>query len=325
MCANLILNIIAALAAIVLAAIPAHAADEMYPNRAIRIVMPYGSGPTFAPMRIIAAALQEELGQPVVLEERSGAAGRIGAVAVKNGPTDGYTLGYGGPNLISAGFQPDKMGYEPVKDFEFIGFAGELAPPVLLVRADYKGDFTGLIEATGSEHNWGANLGTTPWLAGHQLWSLVKSEGKRPVYVSYKAENTVAQELLVGSLESAVLSISTARGLVLGGKIRALAVLLNERSTLLPNIPALPELGIKDFNDLRARSALYVRKGTSKTIVRKLRVALTKVMSDSVVQKKLEEVATVPLSGGSEEVAKWIRTEDGHREKIINRLELPRQ
>jgi len=268
----------------VIAASPAQAAE--YPTKPIRLINPWSpGGPTDLLARPLADKLGERLGQPVVVENRAGANGTIGAAAVARAAPDGYTifLSHVGPNAIAPAMTPPPP-YDPVKDFVPITqlVSGTI---VLVTRPDLPAKtLPELIEyarANPGKLTYGSvGPGSTSHLAGHMLAS---ATGIDIVHVPYKGSSQINTDILGGHLAMAFVGVAGVTQLVHSGQMRALAVSTESRSSLFPDVPAVNEV-IPGFN-VDSWYGLMAPAGTPQPIIDRLATEAIAVLKDPQLAK----------------------------------------
>lgn len=266
-----------------------------WPQRPIKIVVGFAAGgATDVIARLIAPKLSEQLGQPVVVDNRAGANGNVGAEIVARSPADGYTLYvYTIGNTINASLYA-KLGYDPVKDFEPVGLVAKVTNvlvvnPKLPIKnlADYmryaKESKDGITFASSGS-------GSTIHLSGEMF---KMRSGLNMLHVPYRGSAPAVTDLLGGQVDSMFDNIPSALPHVRAGKLRAIAVTSAKRSALLPDVPTLVELGYKDF-DVQGWFALAAPKGTPRAIVEQLNGALSKLLASADMRQRLEENGATP-------------------------------
>lgn len=279
----------------------AWAQPARFAQRPLRMVVPFpAAGAIDAMARPVAEALSRELGQPIVVENRPGAAGNIGAAQVAKAPPDGYTLLVGtsathgaNPSLFS------KPGYDAAGDFEFISLWGSV-PNVLVVNAE-RGPKTvaELIERArrepGKSSYASAGVGTSLHLAGVLF---EKVAGVSLMHVPYKGGAPASMDLIGGNVNMMFDTVSVSLPHLRSGKLRALAVAANERHFALPDVPTFAELGLRGV-EAATWAGVFVPKGTPAPVVDELRAAHAKVLADRGVQDALRAngVQPMPLQG----------------------------
>ena len=313
---------VAITAAAVLAQGPADALAQGYPAKPIKLVVGFSpGGPADVLARIAAQKLNEALKQPVIVENRPGAGGTIGAAAVASSPADGYTLlfvtsGHAG----SAALYP-KLPYDPVKSFApVIALA---ATPVVVVTnggAPYKTlqDLVAAARATPGKLNYGAGGGgaTLTSLAAEVFRSQTKID---VVQVNYKGTGPALTALMGGEIDFAFDTVSGAIGQVKSGKLRALAVTSKQRSSALPGVPTVGETVLPGF-EVIGWFGILAPANTPAPIVAQLNRTLEAVLQTQEVKDRFKDLGTEPLGGSPAEFGKLIETETARWGEVIRRL-----
>lgn len=280
-----------ALAATAATCLPAQARaaqnSDGWPARPIKWVVPYlaGTGPDNA-ARIVAEALGQQLGQPVIIENRPGAGGNIGARQVVKAAADGYTLLYSGSPMAAAMRVYKTPGYDVFKDFKHV--LGMSRSDILLVVHPDSGirNIQELIAAARARDIDYASGGVgTPSHLGVEL--LLSSLQIQSTHVPYKGASELVNAVLGKQVVFGAPVFSVAYPQVQAGKLRPLAVAGSQRNDKLPDIPTLAELGIKDVN-LSSWGGLSVPAATPEPIVTRLRTALEAALSLPKVKQAME-------------------------------------
>jgi tripartite-type tricarboxylate transporter receptor subunit TctC len=277
------------LAAPLLAAMPA-AAQEAYPNRPIRLIIPVGvAGVTDIVGRIIAEHMSVTLGRPVVPENIVGAGSTVGAAAFQRTAADGYTIFIGTNNHPVMQAVYPNFPHDPVRDFIPLALVGR-QPFVLAVHPDVPArDVTGLLDwlrQQGQAANYGsANPGATNHMAGELLR---QRSGVNFTIVPYRTAANAVQDLVAGRMQLSIDSPSMMAPLIRDGRLRALAVSGAERSEQMPDLPTLQEAGIAGY-DLTAWQVLFARPGTPPEILVVLEAAARRAVADPGVRARLRQ------------------------------------
>ena len=293
----------AALAAF-LCAMPAYAADaaEHYPNRPVRMIVgfPPGGG-TDIMARIIAPKLTEAWNHQIVIDNRIGATGTIGATLVARANPDGYTLLMG--HLSSNAIAPSlfKVPYDPVKDFAPISLVGSV-PHVLVVhpsvRAHSVKDVIALAKAEPGKLKFpSAGNGTPPHLAG-ELFNLMA--GVEMQHVPYKGSGQSVADLVGGQVPLSFDSTPTVLPYIGAGRLRALAVTSLERTPVLPDTPTLDESGLKGYQ-VGSWYGMFAPAATPQAIVRKIHAAVQRGLKAPDMKEKLARLGTDDTVTGTPE------------------------
>jgi tripartite-type tricarboxylate transporter receptor subunit TctC len=220
-------------------------AQSNYPSRPIRFIIGFPPGGSADPAtRIVSAALSEQMRQPVIVDNRPGADGALSAELAMRAPADGHTLLFGSVNAMTAAVALRKApSYDPARDFTPISMMGRATQFIYVhpgVPAKTLGEFIAHAKANPGK----LNCGIPNPLSGFQYIQLARATGTDLLHVPYKGEGPVMPDLLSARLHSTINSSGTATVLHKEGKLRALAVLLKNRSPLLPDVPTVDEAGV---------------------------------------------------------------------------------
>ena len=289
----------------------APAPAQSWPVKPIRLIIPFPpGGPTDTHGRWAAHHINAAFGQPVVSENRAGAAGIIGTEAVAKAPADGYTLlgGNPGPLTIAPSLRKT-LGYDPVRDF---------APITLIVRnascmcihpslpAKNLKEFIAFAKARPGKINYATpGVGTVGHLAIENFATLA---GIKMVHVPYKGAALYTVDLLAGNMDYAQIQIFQAAPYVRAGKLRCLAVTSTARSPLLPDSPTAQEQGMKGFSSYNWNGIL-APAGTPRAIVDRIHAVLAKHLTNPETRKQLESLGNEPAGDGPDQYAAFIKAE----------------
>ena len=287
------------------------AASTTFPTRPVRLIVPYPPGGNVdITARTIGPPLGDALGQIIVVDNRSGAGGNLGANLVAKAAPDGYTLlmGSSGPLSINPIVFKD-IPYDSLKDFAPISTV-HVVPLVLL--ANQKSAVTSVQDLVnrlkanpGKVTMASAGTGTTNHFAIEPIASMT---GTRPLHIPYKGSGPALTELLGGQVETMVDQLTSSIGHIRDGRVKLLAVTGKRRSPALPNVPTLDESGLRGY-EASTYIGVLAASGTPKPIVAKLNDGVRKVMSSPDVLEKLRALGTEPGASSPEEFAKMIRDE----------------
>ncbi|KOF53219.1 MULTISPECIES: tripartite tricarboxylate transporter substrate binding protein [unclassified Achromobacter] len=310
---KILLRLALAGAALALAAGPA--AADTWPSKPVRMVVPFPpGGATDAAARIYAQHLGDEIGQPVVVENKGGAGGEIGAEYVAKSAPDGYTLLMGavGSHAIHAAL-PDKPGYDFATAFVGVSMATSM-PMALAVNASVPArnaqELIALAKRKPGTLTFGsAGNGTSQHMAG-ELFQVVT--GVRLMHVPYRGSGPAITDLLGGQIDLVIETLPALLPQLASGKIRLLGVTTATRATALPDLPTLAEQGVKDYSVATAY-ALLAPAGTPQAIVDRLSEGMRKAAALPAVRQAAlrlgaDAVATTPAETTRvlrQEVARW--------------------
>lgn len=310
------LNHLLSAAALALASIGvAHA--QAFPTKQVTIVVPFPPGGTTDILaRLVGAELTKAWKQPVIVENRPGAGGNIGAAFVAKAPADGHTMLMGtvGTHAINPALYAN-MPYDHMKDFTPISLVAGV-PNVLAVNADFAEknkindvkDLIGHLKANPGKVNFASSgTGTSIHLSGE----LFKTETKTDmVHVPYKGSAPAVADLLGGQTQIMFDNLPSSISHIKSGKLKAIAVTTTKPAPALPNVPTVAQSG-GDLADFEASSwfGLFVPSGTPAPIVATLQKEVTRIVNDPEVNKRIIEQGAEPVGNTSEEFAKYIRAE----------------
>jgi tripartite-type tricarboxylate transporter receptor subunit TctC len=284
---------------------------QQYPTKPIRLIVPFPpGGPTDTHSRWAAHQLNVAFGQPVVVENRAGAAGIIGTEAVAKAAPDGYTLlgGNPGPLTIAPGIRK-QLAYDPVRDFAPITLIARSASAWCVhpsVPAKGLKEFVALAKARPGTINYATpGVGTVGHLAIEYLSTLT---GIKMTHVPYKGAALYIVDLLAGNMDFAQIQIFQAAPYVRDGKLRALGVTAVARSPLLPDVPTAQEQGVKGYSSYNWNGVL-APAGTPRAVIDRIHAVLSKPLTNPDTRKQMEAVGYEVAGDGPAEYAAFIRSE----------------
>ena len=287
-------------------------ADAKYPERTIRLVIPFApAGPTDIIGRMAAEKLTPLLGQTMIVDNKAGAAGSIGAMEVVHAKPDGYTLLFATSSTHA--INPTafaKPPYDPIKDFTPISSIC-VNPLVLVVHPSMPDSVGGLVELMkknpGKYSYASSGIGSILHLASEYFKREVG--GMEVVHVPYKGSGPAIQDLLAGNVAWMFETFSTTLQQHRSGKLRILAFAHSKRATIAPEIPTMTEAGVKGY-EAYTFNLILGPAGTPKNVVDAVDQASRKLIKDPAAIKFLEDIAAVPASDTSpERTAKFIKDE----------------
>jgi tripartite-type tricarboxylate transporter receptor subunit TctC len=298
----------------------AGASAQSYPSRPIRLVVPYPpGGPLDIMARAIGQKLTEAWSQPVVVDNRAGAGGNIGADLVAKSPADGYTLLMGA--VATHAINPTlygKIPYDPVKDFAPVALVAQV-PNILVVNPSVPAksvrELIELARARPGYLNFGSgSTGSTGHLAGELFKTMA---GVEMVHIPYKGGAPAMADLLAGQVQLMFDNLANALPNVRAGRLRALAVTTLARSPAMPDLPTIAESGLPGF-DLTTWFGLMVPAGTPPEIVVKLNAEIVRALNAKDMRERLEKMgAEPPANNTPEHFAAFIRAEAAKYAKVV--------
>lgn len=293
-------------------------AGQAYPSKPIRFVAAFpAGGPSDIVTRAVGKRMAEIMGQPVVVENRSGAAGHIGAESVARSAPDGYTLLLGGSYLTIGPSLNRKLPYDPVKDLSPVGLVA-LNQYVLLthptVPAKTVKELIRLAKSQPGKLNYGSSgVGAPPHLATELFKTMA---GINAVHVPYKGATPALADLIGGHIDFYIGGISGALPHAKSGKLRALAVTGSRRSSQLPEVPTIAEAALPGY-EVATWFGLVGPAGISRDIVSKLNAVITKIVGEAEMQAFLVRQGLEPTTNTPAEFAEFIRREIPKFAKIV--------
>ena len=292
---------------------------QAWPAKPVTLVVPFpAGGSTDMIARTLGAKLQEKLGSTFIVDNKPGAGGTLGAAAAKRAAPDGYTLLVSslgpfviGPHLIKS------TGYDPLKDFDYITVAVQ-APNVLTVPATSPhksfADLLAYMKANPGKMTFAsAGNGTSDHLTAELFWQATKTSA---AHVPYKGGAPAIQDLIGGQVDATFMNINTGLPNFKAGKLKPLAITSEKRSPLLPDVPTMAELGLKDVT-VYSWQAFAAPKGLPTDVKTKLRDALVAGLNDPVVKPKLQELGFDIVGNTPEQFTAFQAAEFQRWKKVI--------
>jgi tripartite-type tricarboxylate transporter receptor subunit TctC len=283
---------------------------QAYPSKPITIVVPYAvGGTTDIVARLVGTQIGNALGQPLVVDNKAGGGGNIGWGAVARSAPDGYTLLTTEMSFTIAPALGTKQPFDPKKDFTHI-ITAAAAPHVLVVNpgvpAKTLQEFIAYAKANAGKLNYGSGgNGTNTHLGGE----LFKREAQVDlVHVPYKGAGAVLQDLMGGQVQALVTSLPTALPHIKSGKLRALVVTAEKRSSLLPDVPSAKEAGLPKFV-MDFWVGLAAPAGTPQAVIHKLNKAVADALNSPEGKRRLAEQGLEPESNTPVQAAQFVAAE----------------
>ncbi len=294
--------------ALALGALATPAASQNWPARPVRLIVPFpagGSADTLS--RIIGQELQERLGQPFVVENRTGAGGNIGTDAVARAPADGSTFLVTPSSIAIAPALYTTLSFDPLKDFEPVTLIGNI-PMVIVVNPAFPAktlmELVAEAKAKPGKISYAsAGFGTT----NHLAVELFKSQtGIDLVHVPYRGNPLAMVDVMAGQVPVFFDFVLTGAPHVKSGAVRALATTGAQRSRVLPEVPTAVEAGVGGF-EASTWFAFYAPAGTPKDIIEKLNTQIAAILALPAIQQKLSNLGVEPMPAGPAALAELTR------------------
>ncbi|MBN9372617.1 MULTISPECIES: tripartite tricarboxylate transporter substrate binding protein [unclassified Hydrogenophaga] len=289
-----------------------------WPDKTVTIVVPFPpGGSTDMIARTLQPKLQEKFGGTFVIDNKPGATGTIGATLVTRAAPDGHTLFVSSLDPYVIAPHLTKVTYDATKDFDYITVAVQ-APNVLVVPAasphKSMADVIAYQKANPGKMTFASSgNGSSDHLTAELYWQQTGTSG---VHVPYKGGGPVMTDLLGNQVDSSFMNINTAMPQIRAGKLRALSITSAQRSSLLPDVPTLDELGIKDAN-VYSWQAVAAPKGIPADLKAKLQAAIKDALNDPAIKPKLLEVGFEIVANTPEEFTKFQAAEFARWKKLI--------
>ncbi|CAG9172660.1 hypothetical protein LMG23992_02292 [Cupriavidus laharis] len=298
----------------------AGAQAQSYPTKPVRLIVPFAAGGTTDIVaRAVSDALGRELGQPVVVENRGGGGGVIGADALAKSAPDGYTLGIATVSTMATNPATNARNpYDPIKDFAPITNLVNV-PNVLTVNpkvpAKTLKEFVALLKSSPGKYSYAsAGKGSISHLDGELFKDITKTD---MVHIPYRGSGPALNDTLAGQVNVQFDNLPSSMPFIQAGKLRALAVAAPKRVEGLPDVPTFAEAGMKDMNNM-AWYGLVAPANTPAAIIARVHDAAVKALQDPAVKRRLADSGAYPDGNTSAQYAAQIKRELDLRKKIAH-------
>lgn len=307
-------------------ALPTPVAAQDFPNRSITIIVPLGAGSASDVMaRVIGDQLSKQLGQPVVVDNKPGAGGTIGAGIVAKAPADGYTiLAYGALGTAHALYS--KLPYDTLNDFVAVAPFG--MQPQALVVSPTKGykqlsDLIAKAKASPGQLNYSsAGVGSASHFAAERLRM---AAGFEATHVPFRGSGDSLREIVAGRVDFSLQTFVTTLPLIRDGSLQALAVSAHKRVAALPNVPTLVESGLSNDAVYPFYSGFFAPAKTPRAVVERLNAETMKALQAPVVQERLAQFGVEPMPMNPDEFAKFFREDVASSVKLVKDAKIETQ
>ena len=293
-------------------------AQDKFPNKPVTVVVPQAAGgANDAIARVIAQKLSEQMGQPFVIDNRTGAGGNVGTTAVARAKADGYTLMVTADSaMVINPSLYQSTGFDPIKDFDPVGTVAT-AGYVLVANPSFPAKNTAELIALAKQQPGKINIGsagngTLNHLIGEML---SKAAGIDMVHVPYKASSAAVTDLVAGQVQVSVQSLPSSIAFIRSGKVKVLGVINPKRLPALPDVPTIGET-IKGFGTT-PWYGMFVPAGTPKHIVTQLNAEIAKALDSKDVLDRLAGVGCEPYKSTPEQFANLVRDDLPRWAKIV--------
>ena len=321
------MRILATGIALVCALFPAIVLGQAYPAKAIRVVVPFPPGGTSDIIgRTLGQKLSEAWNQPVIMDNRAGVAGSLGAAIAAKSPPDGYTLLVGnvGPVAVNNSIYKS-TGYDPIKDFTPITLA-VTAPQIVVVHPSVPAktfkEFAALVKRHQGKINYGSSgPGSISHLAAELYKRLTRTD---MLHVRFKGSALIRIALLSGEVDVVFSDMAVVLPHVQAGKLRALAVTGLKPTPLVPGVPSIAESGVPGFN-MTSWWGVLGPAGMQQPVVTRLNTELGRILRLPDVKERFATLGVDAATSSSEEFGAFIKTEFAKYTKLINELGIEKQ
>lgn len=308
-------NFIAVFASALLLATSASA--QTYPSRPIKFVYPFLPGTTDATLRIVTNAMSSDLGQPIIIEHKSGANGRIGTAAVAVAPPDGYTVLIAAAGSITIGPQLEQVPYDPFKDLRPV--TGLVAyDAVLSVANSFPArtiqEFISQVKAAPKKYSYGtAGTGGAQHIAGELLKDAL---GIEMTHVPYRGDAAAVTDLVGSQIPIAISAMSSVTPFIKAGSIRPIVSLGAARNPMFPDLPTMSEQSLPGFRG-GTWLGFFVPAGTPDAVVERIHRSAAKVLANETLRKQLIESGANVVGSSPQEFEAFLKDEHRRYAKVI--------
>lgn len=292
---------------------------QTYPSRPVTIIVPFPPGGSSDVIgRALAQKMSEQFGQPVVVENKPGATGAIGATTVKNAPPDGYTLLVSSLAVFVVNPHLQKtLQYDPLKDFDLITVAVQ-APNVLVcnpaVEPATVQDLIAYSKKNPGKLTFASSgAGSSDHLTAELFWQQTGTTG---VHVPYKGGAPAISDLIAGHVQCSFQNLNAVVNQIQSGKLRALGITSNRRSPLLPNVPTLSEAGLKGI-DVYSWQAVAAPRGLAADVRTRIYNAAVAALKDPKLSKTMTDMGFEIVANTPQDFAKFQAAEYARWKKVI--------
>ena len=295
---------------------------QTYPSRPIRFIVPFaaGAGVLDIMARIVGQHLGTAPGQQVVIDNRPGAGGNVGAEVAAKATPDGYTMLMGAVALVVSPYLYAKLPFDPLTDLVPVTQVNS-APLMLVVHPSLPvksvAELIAYAKARPGQLNYGSGgVGATPFLATELFKSMA---GIDVTHVPYRGGAPALADLVAGQLSFMIENVPGTLPLVRDGKLRALAITSRQRLALVPDLPTMEEAGVPGY-EMIGWNGIFVPKATPPEIVTRLNAELVKVLRSADVGEQLAKLGAVPVGDSPEQFGAFVKAESARWGKIIKDL-----
>lgn len=304
--------------------LPSLARAETYPDKLIKVVIPFAAGgPNDVIGRPLFEKMAEQLGQSFIIENRPGAQGRTATQAVAKSPPDGYTLLMTTGSHVANLALYQNLPYDPMTDFIGVTQIAESYGLAMVVRKDLPGkdikEFIEIAKANPGKFTFGhPGIGNANHIGGELFQKLC---GVQLVGVAYRGSGSYVQDVISGQIDMAWASTALVTPNVKNGLLRALATTGDQRAPTLPDAPTMMEIGYKDFN-WNGYYGIYAPAGTPADRIAKLHDAAVKAIKTPQLQRVLEDSGLKTVASTPAEFKKYLEADLEHQRRVVKLINL---
>ncbi len=319
-------NFIFLAAALCAAAVGGTAFGQAYPNKPIKLVLPFAPGsPSDMVGRTIGQKMATQMGQPLVPDNRASSGGTLGLALVAKAPPDGYTVMVSSPTIALSPALYANLQFDPLRDFAPVARLASIENVMLIhpsVPAKTLKEFIALARARPGKLNYGSGgAGTTNHLANELLKNLEKIN---MVHVPYKGATLATTALMGGEVDEVIIGVAPALPFIRSGRVRAIAVLSEKRVQTLPDVPTAVESGYPNFK-MSIWYAMFVPAGTPKEIIGHLYREAEKALKDPELLSRMSNAGIDPWLGTPEELGSLVKSEIARFAKVAESAGLKKE
>jgi len=304
------------LGAVVCTTVPVHA--QSFPAKQVRFILPFPpGGPTDMLGRALAQKLSEQMGQPVIADNRPGAGGNLGLELAAKSPPDGHTVVLSSPLVSISPTLYAKLNYDPARDLAPISLVAVIQNVIIVhpsIPAKTLKELIDIARRNPGKLNFGSGgIGTTSHLAPALLLSLAKIN---MVHVPYKGTGLALSAMIGGEIDMLVMAVPAAAAQIQAGKVRPLAVLADKRQASLPNVPTAREAGVDKY-EVPIWYGILAASGTPREIVGRLNSEIGRALAAPDLRERLSTAGIEPRPNSPDEFAAFIKSETVRYAQVI--------